>query len=64
MYSQNFGAYIIKKDVVCAAFVMHEKQKKHVQNVTERDYSKGLHVDTRIILNNETWQVETDPSGS
>jgi hypothetical protein len=52
LYSQNFGAYKIKKDVACAALVMHGKEKKHVQNVTEKDHSKGLDVDKRIRLNN------------
>jgi hypothetical protein len=52
LYSQNFGAYKMKKGVVRAAFVMHGKEKKHVQNVTKRDHSKILDVDTRIILNN------------
>jgi len=45
LYSQNFGAYKIKKDVAFAAFVMHGKEKKHVQNATERDHSKGPVVD-------------------
>jgi hypothetical protein len=49
LYSQNFCAYKIKKDVACAAFVMHGKEKKHVQNVTERDHSKRLDVDKRMV---------------
>jgi hypothetical protein len=52
LYSKNFWAYKIKKDVACAAFVMYGKEKKHVQNVTKRDHSQSLGVDTRIILNN------------